>query len=196
MFSRRHTSALSIHPSEVCGSNFCRTCTARADNSFSLSRRAVHVFSPIQITCSIVLIVFQLIIGFNAPRFLPHLIYSREWIAPFILFPASPFVRRFAGFSFSVGRFTRPVSGAPCLSLVSLCGRFPAVGLCFCPQYISVTSRLYRFAIRCHRQSLIVRCCPFPLQDITALQSLNGCFLRNVSGLRTGGSLWQRLAPG
>lgn len=45
MFNTRHTSALSIYPSEVCGSNRRRTCKARADNSFSRSRRTVHVFS-------------------------------------------------------------------------------------------------------------------------------------------------------
>lgn len=152
MFSRRHASALSIHPSEVCGSNFCRTCIAREDNSFSRSRSTVHVFSPIQITCSIVLIVFQLIIGFNASRFLPHLnIYSREWIAPFILFPASPSVRRFASFPFSVGRFTRPVSGAPGFSSLHV------LVIVFCPQYISVTSRPYFLIVPCHSQALTGR---------------------------------------
>ena len=61
MFSTRHTSALSIHPSEVCESNFSRTCTAREDNSFNRSRRVIHVFSPMQITLSIVSIVFRLL---------------------------------------------------------------------------------------------------------------------------------------
>ena len=61
MFSSRHTSALSIQPSEVCGSNLRCTCPARADSSFSRSRMFIHVFSPIQITFSIVSIVFRLI---------------------------------------------------------------------------------------------------------------------------------------
>ena len=131
MFSRRHTSALSIHPSEVCGSNFCRTCTARADNSFSLSRRAVHVFSPIQITFSIFSIVFRL---------MNRLFYVRQVVI-----------------------LTRPVSGA----LVFSCFRvlfYIALQKGNYPQYTFDKGSLYRFSARCHRQSLRVPYCPFPLR--------------------------------
>lgn len=129
MFNTLHTSALSIQPSEVCGSNFCRTCLARADSSFSLSRRVIHVFSPMQITLSIVSIVFRLMKSYP---FLPCLIHGRGRV----LGPCRvPRFRGEAAFAASLVPYpVRPVFH----HTVSLCGRFPAAGLCFCPQYMSV----------------------------------------------------------
>lgn len=126
MFSSRHTSALSIQPSEFCGSNFCRTCLARADNSLSLSRSAVHVFSPMQITLSIVSIVFRLMKSYP---FLPYLIYGRGRVLYLCRVPG------FRGEAINTASLV-PYPVRPVFHhTVSLCGRFPAAGLCFGPQY-------------------------------------------------------------
>ena len=53
-FSNRHTSWPSNHPSDTCGSNFCRTSPARVDNSSSRARSFIHVRSPTQTILSII----------------------------------------------------------------------------------------------------------------------------------------------
>ena len=141
MFSSRHTSALSIQPSEVCGSNLRCTCPARADNAVSRSRMFIHVFSPMQITFSIVSIVFRLMKSY---QFLPCLIYGRGRVLYLCRVPG--FRGEAINTASLVPYLVRPVFH----HTVSFCGRFTAAGLCFYPQYMSVTGRLPRFPVRCH----------------------------------------------
>ena len=72
---------------------------------------------------------------------------------------------------------TRPVSGAlvfSCFRVLFYIALQKGAGCGNYPQYTFDKGSLYRFSARCHRQSLRVPYCPFPLRDITVSRPEKG----------------------